>query len=522
MRLTAGVGPVKSSEARWRGRTIPAAAGIGAVLALVVPAHAGHSITELYNPFYVVGVTLVVVLSFVMVALVVRHASRVGSWPTFQMSPGGAEGRPVLLRLGTAVVRAVAVVGLVLVIVSGLFGHHIAAWNPAPRLLWVVAWMLIPAVQILVGNVWAVANPWLVLFEWVERITGPQRVPLRYPARLGMWPALGLFVALVWLRVTSGADPDPRLIGGLSLAYSIVTWAGMATFGKHVWLCRAECFTVFYSLLAAAAPTEVRVDAAGCRDCPLGCALPAAEGAAGTSAASCVDCPECRARSARRNLHLRPWAVGLLGRHAGRLDTTLFVLAMLATGMFGGLLETRVWEKAGLTVGIRLGGPGRSQLAAAAALVAVVASTVAVYWLACMAVRATAGASRSTTALALAFATAMIPLAAGFHLTHGIDHTFEDLQRLIRLLSDPFGRGWNVLGTRMWPVMSASPPVVWYLQVIVIVAAHVAGVYVAHVRALTLYGDRRTAVFSQFPMVAAIIVFTISGLWILTRIPMVM
>ena len=200
----------------------------------------------------------------------------------------------------------------------------------------------------------------------------------------------------------------------------------------------------------------------------------------------------------------------------------VFVLLMLATGMFGGLLETRAWEKLGVTLGMPLGGAGRSALVAAVALVLVVILTIAMYALACAIVRATSGSSRSTIEVALAFAAAMIPLAAGFHLTHGVDHTFEDVQRLARLLSDPLGLGWNVLGTRMWPVVQASPLVVWYVQLIAIVAAHVAGVYVAHVRALTLYRDRRTAIYSQVPMVAVIILFTVSGLWILTRIPMVL
>ena len=214
--------------------------------------------------------------------------------------------------------------------------------------------------------------------------------------------------------------------------------------------------------------------------------------------------------------------MGLLGRRAAGLDTALFVLLMLATGMFGGLLETRTWEKTGVILGVRLAGTDRSRVADAAAFLAIVVLTMAVYWLACLAIRAAGGPSRSTRELAVAFAFSMIPLAAGFHLIHGVDHTVVDAQRLLRLLSDPFGLGWNVLGTRMWPVVPINPRLMWGVQLTVIVAVHVAGVYVAHVRALTLYRDRRAAIRSQFPMVAAIVLFTVSGLWILTRIPMIL
>ena len=504
---------------------IPPAGGVAlaTVVAVAAPAHAGHSLTELYNPFYVVGVTLVVVLSFAIVVLVVRHASSLASWPTLRLSGGAAHDRAVVASLAVGVLRTGAVLGLLLVMVTGLFGHHIASWNPAPKLLWVVAWILVPAVQILVGNVWAVANPWLVLFERTERLFGPARPRLRYPVAVGVWPAIASFVALAWWRVSSGADADPRLIGTVVLGYSIVTWAGMAVFGKHVWLHRAECLTVFYSLLAAAAPTELRVlDRTECRTCPLGCGASPVSGDARVTGDSCVDCARCYALGAWRSLELRPWAVGLLVRPIGGTDTMVFVLLMLATGMFGGLLETRAWEKLGVTLGVPLGGAGRSAFVPGAALVGVVVVTLAMYALACTIVRATSGASHSIVEVALAFAAAMIPLAAGFHLTHGLDHTFEDGQRLLRLLSDPLGLGWNVLGTRMWPVVPASPVVVWYVQLIAIVAAHVAGVYVAHVRALALYRDRRTAIYSQVPMVAVIILFTVSGLWILTRIPMVL
>ncbi len=486
---------------------------LATVLAVAAPAHAGHSVTELYNPFYVVGVTLVVVLSFAIVVLVVRHASTLASWPTLLLSSGEPRARVGVARVAIACARCVSVLGLLLVIVAGLFGHHIASWNPAPKLVWVVAWVLIPAAQLLVGNVWAMANPWLVLFEWAERLFGTARSRVRYPAVVGLWPAVATFVVLAWWRVSSGTEAEPRVIGGVVLVYSLVTWAGMTVFGKHVWLHRAECLTVFYSLLAAAAPTALRVlDTTPCATCPLDCA----------ECEACVDCPRCYALSRRRSLALRPWAVGLLARPLRGVDGMVFVLVMLATGMFGGLLETRAWERLGVTLGVPLAPSARTALVAAAALLIVVVVTLAMYALACAIVRATSAASRSTADVALAFAAAMIPLAAGFHLTHGVDHTFEDTQRLLRLLSDPLGLGWNVLGTRMWPVVPASPRVVWSVQLIAIVAAHVAGVYVAHVRALAVYPDRRTAIYSQVPMVAVIILFTVSGLWILTRIPMVL
>ena len=43
--------------------------------------------------------------------------------------------------------------------------------------------------------------------------------------------------------------------------------------------------------------------------------------------------------------------------------------------------------------------------------------------------------------------------------------------------------------------------------------AHVAGIWLAHAEALTLFGSRAAAFRGQAPMVAVMVLFTVSGLW---------
>ena len=96
-----------------------------------------------------------------------------------------------------------------------------------------------------------------------------------------------------------------------------------------------------------------------------------------------------------------------------------------------------------------------------------------------------------------------------------------DVQYAIRAASDPFARGWNLLGTRDLPVVTSflSDPArvyaVWHAQVALIVGAHVAGVVVAHALALRLAGRGR-ALASQLPMVLLMIGYTALGLWLLS------
>jgi hypothetical protein len=259
------------------------------------------------------------------------------------------------------------------------------------------------------------------------------------------------------------------------------------------------------------APLEMRVtDAGACARCGLGC---------GRVAGGCVDCEECYAHAARRALNLRPWVVGLLARPVPGPDLAAFVLVMLGGGMLAGLLDTRWWERVRVGLGLtaeRTWGPDSLALAAFMLL------TLAAYSLAAGLVRLVAGPAWSPGHVARGFVYAMVPLAAGFQLVHGFDHALEAAHLLVRLVSDPFGFGWNLFGTRTWLFEKSSPWLVWYVQIGVIVAAHVGGIWIAHARALTLFGDRATAFRSQIPMVAVIVLFTVSGLWILSRIPVVM
>jgi hypothetical protein len=63
-------------------------------------------------------------------------------------------------------------------------------------------------------------------------------------------------------------------------------------------------------------------------------------------------------------------------------------------------------------------------------------------------------------------------------------------------------------------VVSASG--IWYVQVAALVIGHVAGLMVAHERAVGDYRDTRTAVRSQLWMLGVMVVFTSLGLWILS------
>src|SRR5262249_25977846 len=153
----------------------------------------------------------------------------------------------------------------------------------------------------LVGNVWMIVNPWSAVFEAVERfVGGPIGWRLAYPGALGAWPAVVLFGAFAWAELVFNGRAVPAQLALLIVGYLLLTWAGMARFGRTVWLSRGDPFTMVFGLLARLAPLELRVTTSRwCRLC---------DGVCRGAGHGCVNCPECfvHASEAERELNLRP------------------------------------------------------------------------------------------------------------------------------------------------------------------------------------------------------------------------
>jgi hypothetical protein len=92
-------------------------------------------------------------------------------------------------------------------------------------------------------------------------------------------------------------------------------------------------------------------------------------------------------------------------------------------------------------------------------------------------------------------------------------------QFVITLISDPFGRGWDLFGTIDFAPNLAivSPETVWYVQVVALVVGHVAGLAIAHDRAVAVFQGKRTALEAQLPMLGLMVLYTLGGMWLLTR-----
>jgi hypothetical protein len=125
----------------------------------------------------------------------------------------------------------------------------------------------------------------------------------------------------------------------------------------------------------------------------------------------------------------------------------------------------------------------------------------------------------TTAATARAFVMTLVPIAVAYHLSHYFSLLLTAGQFIIPLASDPFGFGWNVFGAAKYKVDLGivSPYVVWYSAVTLIVIGHVVAVFLAHLEALRVFGNRRDALLSQIPMMLLMVAYTTLSLWIFAQ-----
>jgi hypothetical protein len=126
--------------------------------------------------------------------------------------------------------------------------------------------------------------------------------------------------------------------------------------------------------------------------------------------------------------------------------------------------------------------------------------------------------TRTGRPVAAEFLQSLVPIGLVYAVAHYFTLLVIQGQYAIPLASDPFGYGWDVLGTVDYApnIAPLSPNTVWYVQVGALVAGHVAGLAVAHDRAVTIL-DERDALRSQYAMLALMVLYTVAALWLLSR-----
>ncbi len=398
---------------------------------------------------------------------------------------------PFLLRLARspwprAVGGTIGFLALLATVITGLFGSPKPELNPSEYLTWIYFWAALVILSGLVGNLWYLLNPWAAIYDFVTRFV--RLGPVWKLPNFGVWPAAAAYFAFACLELTSGMANEPWFVAMLALAYSAVTLAGMILFGRDEWLERCEAFTVLFGIVGKFGPIE------------------AERGEDGAISA----------------MYVRPWGVGLLQAGPSGWDRVFFVILMLSTLAFDGIIATPAWQDFNVTLEplwLPMG-PwgfffvrtlGLTLLTIAFLLVFVAFIELVIFF----------GSRRvDFVTTATGFAMTLVPIALVYNAAHNYSYVMVQSQALIPLLNDPLAKGWH-----LWPAVANLTPsfalaqasTVWFAQVVLIVLGHVIAVYLAHMRAGERFRTAQRALLSQYPMLALMVIYTMTSLLILAQ-----
>ena len=438
------------------------------LLGPIAPAHGlgGAQDLPLPAPLAISGGTAALVVSFCVLAF---------AWRRSRYTPSRAA-RPAPAWLATVVDHpAWAVlwhmVGLVFfgwvtwALVAGLD----RATNPALGTFYVLVWVgLVPA-SLLFGRVVRAVSPIRTLNLVLAKVLGgdPATGLLRYPERLGLWPAaLGLF-AFVWRELV---NPHQVVLASVRLwlaVYAAVMLLGAAVFGD-TWLERADPFEVFSDLVARLSVWD-RVDGRLVLRSPL---------------AHLADTP------------VRPGLVGV-------------VAVLFGSTAYDSFKEQLRW------VSFLEDHRAHDQLWGLAALVGACLLVLLTFSLAAVLTGVEGDLRRAT--LPGRFAHSVVPIIVGYMVAHYLSYFVELSQQTIQQLSDPLVRGDDYLGTagltpNLW--LSLHPTFLATVKVLAVVLGHIVAVIAAHDRAIALL-PKRHHVTGQLAMLVVMVGYTGGGLWLL-------
>jgi hypothetical protein len=431
-----------------------------------------HSFDERYDlplplNFFVWGGGLVVGLSFVWMIVASRRALPIAdATKTIDIKHG----------FFVIVLRAMSLLLFSLSIAAALWGTGNPLMNLAPSFIWIIWWIGLSLVVAAVGNIWPLLDPWRTLFDLLNgaaRVLGMKHgiaFNRTWPKALALYPALFFLLTWSWLEVVNPIALVPYKLGCVMLVWTAIQLMGMTIFGRDVWQSRADVFAVYFAML------------------------------------------------------------GRLGRFKFEAVHTYsgfsfvgFILAMLSTVLFDGLLNSPAWTaiEAGLLQALPSALSTTPYLVGTLGMILLWLVFVCGYYVSCYAADTTA-----TQQLADLLAPSLIPIAAAYLLAHNFSSLVIQGQNFMFLISDPFAWGWDLFGTRDFQpnIGLIDAKLTWYIAIFAIVAGHVWAIWLAHQAALRTTEKNAPgtqaaidAVTLTFPLTILMVLFTMLSLIILAE-----
>jgi hypothetical protein len=431
-------------------RRLAAVAAVS-MIALAAPAPvAAHGLVgRLSSPLplavYLAGAAAAVALSFAFVILRDVRA------PTDLPARPITVPRPVVVGL-----RAVGLLGWLWIVAQAVVGGSSDA-AVASLFLWVYGWVGLALLSAFVGPVWTWLNPFTTIFDigaaLLRRLGVQPWEPAPYPAWLGAWPAVAGLTVVIWMELVYRGGSMAVIL----VAYTLLTVAMMAQFGRDRWRANGEIFSVWFATLNRLAPLGPTV---GPGD---------------------------------RVVSRRPFAAGLL--EPGWTSAHVALVAIgTASILYDGLSQTRPWFDLFGVPSLPL---GTVQLLMFLGLVVAVAL----------------GVGRLVGRGAVA--AGLVPIAVGYLVAHYLTYLLGDGQRIIVAISDPLQLGWDLFGTAFHePRTDWIPPsLLWTVMLVAVVGGHVLGAWSGHAVAVREAPPGADVRLRQVPLATLMVILTATTLW---------
>lgn len=465
-------------------------------------AHGIGSRSDLPLPFWVFSVNAVaaIVASFVLLGLL---------WPASRLAKY-AEGKAVLpLRArwaGFVLAGLIRTAGLLLfgaVLWASLFSPLGAGASIAPVAIFVAFWVGVQFLAAIFGDIWRLLSPWdtlATLGAWTVRKVrrGERRVKpnadshAEPPRWASVSLAVGAVAVFLWMELAYPEPSETRLLGWLIFVYTLLVLTGASIWGRR-WLRESEGFAVLFSMIGS-----------------MGIFYSSSKEIAG----------EAAEKRARRTSPVRiRWPITGLAKLEMTYLHTALVLVVLGSTTFDGLSGTLWWTN------LQRGRSGWEAVPMSTLGLAGCVLAVALGYYLAMAValrllgqQAEISFPRQVLRFGQQFSHSLVPLLVAYSVAHYFSLVFFEGQDFLALLSDPFAAGWDIFGTAHFRIdyRAVSVEMIAWVQALAIVIGHVAGVMVAHDRAVKLF-PRRIALRSQYPLLAVMVGYTITGLMLLLK-----
>ncbi|HMJ35304.1 MAG TPA: fenitrothion hydrolase [Baekduia sp.] len=468
-----------SSAARRARRAVVGVAAVALALPASASAHGLVGKQDLPIPrwLFAWAAAVVLVASFVGLAVL---------WAQPRLQQVVERRRFAIPRVLEVLAGAVGVAFFAFAVYAGFAGTQAATANILPTVIYVYFWVAIPFLSAAFGDVFRAFNPWLAIGKatgWAARRLGGDTAPepLPYPPWLGRWPAVVGVLVFAWVELVYANKDDPSQLAVMALAYAAVQLVGMSLYGVQAWSNRADAFGVYFGFFARVSPLHWRDRALYTRPLLGGC--PSLRPVAGTVALLCT---------------------------------------MIGTTSFDGFSQGTTWNSIvphlqDFFASLGLNAEHALEAAGTVGIVVMCCLIGLLYRLGILGMQ-TVGRRRPAGELAGAFAHTLIPIALAYVVAHYFSLLAYQGQAIAALASDPLGDGSDLLGTAATGINYTwiSATGIWYVQVGALVLGHVAGLTLAHDRALALYAKARDAMRSQYWMLAVMVAFTCLGLWLLS------